>query len=136
MYQGSPTALSRYGTVQVTTCSPGQLLVLLYDGLFQFLGEAQALLLAGERARATERLGRSHQILEQLLVGVDPIPAPELGEHLQALYHFCMRRVLDARIHQDPAPIAEVLKVLSPLRAAWKEVVSRQNVPLRATVTG
>ena len=52
--------LSRYGAVQVTTSTPGQILVMLYDGLFRFLGEARAALVAKERARAGERIGRAH----------------------------------------------------------------------------
>jgi flagellar protein FliS len=136
MNQGQMASLSRYGAVQVTTCSPGQLIVLLYDGLFQFLGEAQAHLQTGQRARAAERLQRAHQILEHLLVSLDPTRAPALGEHLQALYHYCMRRVLDGKIHHDPAPIAEVLKVLTPLRSAWKEVAAGQNVPRTTVLSG
>jgi flagellin-specific chaperone FliS len=40
MTPNASSAIAKYRSVQVTTASPGQLLVMLYDGLFRFLGEA------------------------------------------------------------------------------------------------
>lgn len=123
------TILSRYGTVQVTTSSPGQILVMLYDGLFRFLGEARAAIQARDRTRSGERISRSHAILELLASTLDPAHAPELCENLQGLYLFCMSRLVTANVKQDAAPIDEVLRVLAPLREAWREAVARGTTP-------
>lgn len=128
------TILSRYGTVQVTTSSPGQILVMLYDGLFRFLGEARAAIQARDRTRAGERISRSHAILELLASTLDPAHAPELCENLQGLYLFCMSRLVTANVKQDAAPIDEVLRVLAPLREAWREAVARGTAPRPALV--
>ena len=82
---GPSTVLSRYGTVQVTTSTPGQLLVMMYDGLFRFLGEAVVAMRANDRARSGERISRSHSILEMLASTLEPDHAPELCENLLAL---------------------------------------------------
>lgn len=119
------TVLSRYGTVQVTTSSPGQVLVMLYDGLFRFLGEARSAIQANDRTRAGERISRAHTILELLAATLDPSHAPELCDNLQALYLFCMSRLVTANIKQDAGAIDEVLRVLTPLREAWREVTTR-----------
>ena len=121
--------LSRYGAVQVTTSSPGQILVMLYDGLFRFLGEARAALVARDLARVGERISRSHAILDLLASTLDPAHAPELCDNLQALYLFCMARLVEANIQKDPARIDEVLRVLAPLRDAWREVVTKHPQP-------
>lgn len=121
----TPTVLSKYGTVQVTTCTPGQLLVMLYDGLFRFLGEAQTAIRAKDRARAGERIRRAHAILEMLASTLDPTHAPELCENLHGLYLFCMSKVVAANVHQDADKLSEVLRVLTPLREAWRDAVTR-----------
>lgn len=123
------TILSRYGTVQVTTSSPGQILVMLYDGLFRFLGEARAAIQARDRPRAGERISRAHAILELLASTLDPAHAPELCDNLQGLYLFCMSRLVTANVKQDAAPIDEVTRVLAPLREAWREAVARGAAP-------
>ena len=42
-------AIQRYKAVQVKTSSPGEILVMLYDGLFKFLDEAKEALAAEDR---------------------------------------------------------------------------------------
>ncbi|HXN34136.1 MAG TPA: flagellar export chaperone FliS [Polyangiaceae bacterium] len=116
-------ALARYGAVKVTTASPGQILVMLYDGLLRFLREAQGAFVAKERAKAGERVSRSLAILDQLLIGLDPKHAPELCERLQALYVFCIQRLVRANLEQSPDMVGEVVRVLSPLRDAWSTAV-------------
>lgn len=116
-------ALNRYKNVQVKTSSPGEVLVMLYDGVFRFLGEAKASMLAGDRTRAAERISRSHAILQQLLFGLNHEVAPELCQNLQNLYLFCMRQIVEANIQQKPESIDNALTVLQPLREAWVTVV-------------
>lgn len=127
MTQGS-SPLARYGAVAVTTCSPGQLLVMLYDGLFRFLGEAKAAMIKHDRARAGERIGRAHAILEQLLMALDPTHAPELCANLGRLYPYCMERIIEANIRQDIGMINEVMQVMEPIREAWKIAVTQVAV--------
>lgn len=114
---------SRYKAVQVTTCSPGDLLVMLYDGLFRFLTEAEGALEDGDKIRFRERVSRSQAIVEQLLVGLDARIAPELCARLEALYTFAMENLTKANIAADASPLREVQRALSPLRDAWKQAV-------------
>ena len=117
--------LMRYGTVKVTTCSPGQLLLMLYDALFRFLGEAGAAIEAKDHTRSAERISRSITILEQLVTGLNREVSPTLCDTLAPLYAFCMRHVLQAKLRQDPAPLAEVMRILAPLRQAWVTAVTQ-----------
>jgi flagellar protein FliS len=117
-------ALARYGAVKVTTANPGQILLMLYDGLLRFLREAQTAMEAGNRKKAGERISRAHAILAQLLAGLDATQAPKLCEHLQGVYMFCMSHVVRANLEQAPAKLAEVVNILSPLRDAWVTAVA------------
>ncbi len=117
-------ALARYGAIKVTTANPGQILLMLYDGLLRFLREARMGIQAKDRKRACERISRSHAILVQLLGSLDATHAPALCQHLQAVYMFCMQHLLRANIEQSEEKIGEVINVLSPLRDAWMTAVT------------
>jgi flagellar secretion chaperone FliS len=118
-------ALARYGAIKVTTSSPGQLLVMLYDGLLRFLREAQAAMAANDRKRSGERIGRSHDILAYLLATLDPTHNAQLCAHLQPLYVFCMQHLLKANLEQDPTKLGELVRILTPLRDAWSTAVEQ-----------
>jgi flagellar protein FliS len=115
----SAALLARYGAVKVTTCTPGQLLVMLYDGMFRFLRGAIVSMQAKDCRRAGEQIGRTLPILEQLLAGLDRKVSPDLCDKLGPLYQFCMGRITLANIRQDPKLLAEVITILTPLRDAW-----------------
>jgi flagellar protein FliS len=115
--------LSRYGAVQASTGKPGQILVMLYDGLFRFLNEARSAMAERRRGRAGEAISRAHAIIDTLCSTLDPAHAPALCENLEALYLYCMQRLIAANLESRPEPIDEVLRILAPLRDAWHEVV-------------
>jgi flagellar protein FliS len=79
----------------------------------------------GDRKRAGERLSRSHAILEQLLAALDPTHNPTLCEQLMPLYRWCMSHLVEANARQRTESIDEVLRVLGPLRDAWKTAVAQ-----------
>ncbi len=116
-------ALARYAAVKVTTASPGQILVMLYDGLLRFLREAHAAIEAKVPAKVGERIGRALKIIENLLTSLDPKHSPLLCERLQALYVFCMQHLVRANIEQSAEKIDDVIRLLSPLRDAWSTAV-------------
>ena len=125
-----PTGISRYKSVQVNTASPGELLLMLYDGLFRFINEAIVSLHEKNRARTGERIDRAHAILGELVSGLDSRYAPELCENLEALYLFCMGRLVDANLQQNPVALEEVLRVLTPLRDGWHIVIRGEGAPV------
>ena len=128
--------LSRYGVVKVTTSSPGQLLVMLYDGLLRFLGEAEIAMQAKDPAKAGARISRSIAIIEQLLFGLNRDALPTLCDKLGPLYQFCMAHLTAANLRQDPTKVADVIRMLSPLRDAWRTAVAQiaSDVAAKASV--
>jgi flagellar protein FliS len=124
-------ALARYGAIKVTTASPGQILLMLYDGLLRFIREAKVGIEAKDKKRAGERISRSHAIFVQLISSLDPQHAPQLCEQLTSVYLFGMRHLVRANIDQDPAKLDEIIKVLTPLRDAWATAVAEVNTAAR-----
>jgi len=117
------TAAQRYSQVRMTTSTPGELLLALYDGLFRFLNGAKVCIERKELGRARELLSKSYAILSELYIALDHPVHPELCANLEALYGFCMDRVQNASRKGQAEPIEEVVRVLTPLREAWQVAV-------------
>ena len=124
----NPNALSRYRSVQINTSSPGALLMMLFDGLLRFLGEAATAMRGGDRSRAGERISRAHAILDELNATLKPEAAPELCDRLRSIYMFCMSHLVQANVQQSPEMIDEVSRVLKPIRDAF-QVANEQVRP-------
>jgi flagellar protein FliS len=120
-------AIQRYKSVQVTTSSPGEILVMLYDGLFRFLEEAREAMLADDRARVGDRINRAHAIVNELAATLNKDVAPELCENLEALYFFASAKLVEANLYQDPERLQHVIRVLAPLREGFTTVVRQQQ---------
>lgn len=131
----SIAAVLKYRAVQTATCTPGQLLVMLYDGIFRFLGEAKAAMDADDRARTGNRIDKALAIIEHLAATLDPQAYPELAETLEPLYLYCMNTLVQANLHRDKARIEQVEGLLLPLRDAWKVAVQESSGAPAATGT-
>ena len=65
------SAAQRYNQVRMTTSTPGELLLALYDGLFRFLNQAKVCLQAKQMPRARELLSKAYAILSELYIALD-----------------------------------------------------------------
>lgn len=119
----SSAAAARYRGVQVVTCSPQQLLVMLFDGAIRFVGEAEAAMAVKDHARVGERIGKAHAILVELASTLDRGPAPELAENLFNIYTFCMTHLVEANMGRDPQRLRDVVLALTPLREGFSAAV-------------
>ncbi len=119
--------INRYKSVQVKTSTPGDLLMLLFDGCFRFMNEALAAMKAGERGKAGERIDRAHAILSELVSTLKPDIWPELCENLEAVYLFAMTHMVQANLKQDPQFLEDVIHVLEPIRTAFRQAVAEVN---------
>jgi flagellar protein FliS len=115
--------IARYQSVQITTSSPGEVLIALLDGLFKFLHVAKHCLGSGDRARAGQSMSRAHAIISELLTSLDHSKAPELCQNLAGIYDFCLSRISYANRHNDSKAIDEVMRVMTPVREAFTTAV-------------
>ena len=117
------SAAQRYSQVRMTTSTPGDLLLALYDGMFRFLNGSKICIERKELPRARELLSKAYAILSELYIALDHSIAPELCANLEALYGFSMDRVMQASRKGTVEPIDDVIRVLTPLREAWQIAV-------------
>lgn len=124
-YAPAPAATSAaYLQQSVLTASPGQLVVMLYDGACRFLAQAAYAMREGDRMRSHQRLRRAEAIIDELLVTLN-MEAGEVSSQLQGIYVFCRRQLAEARAEDDADKIEWVNDQLADLRGAWAEIASR-----------
>jgi flagellar protein FliS len=111
-----------YQQSSVLTASPGQLVVMLYDGARRFLFQAAAAMREGSVATAHQRLRRAEDILSELLATLDHDRGGEVASRLQGLYVFFLAELNRARLHQEPERVDFVHEQLGELREAWAAV--------------
>jgi flagellar protein FliS len=122
------SAVAKYREIQQQTSTPGELLLALYDGVFRFLAGAQHSLATGHRAKGSELISKSHAIISELLLALDYNQSPDLCEKLASVYDFCLSRLTEANLKGDPQKVAEVIRVLTPLREAWRIAVPKAAI--------
>jgi flagellar protein FliS len=121
-YTADPTRA--YREQSVLTATPGQLVVMLYDGCRRFLTQAAHAMRDGDDRLADRRLGRAEAILDELLSTLDLEQGGVVASRLQGIYVFCCRQLLEARSASDAAMIEQVSELLGELRDAWSQIAS------------
>jgi flagellar protein FliS len=111
-----------YRQQSVLTATPGQLVVMLYDGCLRFLHQASYAMREQQPAVSGERLARAEAIIEELLSTLDLEEGGVIASRLQGIYVFCQRHLLDARLAGDPAMVDKVAELLGELRGSWAQI--------------
>ena len=111
-----------YRRTNVHTRSPLELVVMLYDGLLQSLGEARSATDRKDVPARTRAVSRALAIVTELQGTLNMKDGGKIAEELDRLYAFSISRLLDVTTKQDAKGIDDVLKVLTPLRDAWSQV--------------
>jgi flagellar protein FliS len=114
----SPEAY-RQGAVLAAT--PGELVVMLYDGARRFLRQASIAMREGQIERAHNTLRRAELIVAHLDSILD-FEQGQVSDRLHAIYLFCLAHLDAARREQDAGKLEEVSELLGELRDAWAQV--------------
>lgn len=113
--------LNRYLEIQVATATPERLVLMCFDGLVRFIGQALTALGRRDLEEAHRHFIRAQAIVTELKASLKP----ELGEipaRLATLYDFLLGRLVEANLRKDAAPAEAALRVATELRAAWEEL--------------
>ena len=121
-------ALSTYRRQQIETASPGQLIVMLYDGAIRHCQSAQSAIASGDKAAAHRHLLKAQDIVAELMASLDMEAGGELATRLLQLYDFIHRRLVEANVRKDTEAIQDAVQLLSGLREAWAQVATASPV--------
>ncbi len=122
--------VNAYREIQIKTANQIRLIVMLYDGAIRHLNLAIDAFAEGHRRydAINTHLIAAQDILSELMASLDFDKGGVLAKNLFSLYSFMNRRLLDSNLKKDPAPLAEVKKMLGELRDAWDEISTRKGL--------
>lgn len=125
---GSDAAAKQYKRKQIESATPGQLVVLLYDGAIDYLNRAELELDAkdpGKIERFHNNLIACQNIITELLVSLDMEKGGEIAQNLFRLYEYMNHRLVQANVKKDPEVLEEVKDLLAMLRGAWHDIAEQ-----------
>ena len=127
MYSPTTTyqAYNEYKKNAITTSSPGELILLLYNGLIRFLRQAKLTLHEKKFEEAHNYIIRSEDIIEGLTTALDFEKGGEIAMNLSRLYEYSYWKLVQANVKKDETIVDEVIDILEPLREAWKEIIKK-----------
>jgi len=127
--------VNTYREIQIKTANQIRLIVMLYDGAIRHINTAIDLFAEGHKSFDginTHIIG-AQDILSELMASLDFDKGGMLAKNLFSLYSFMNRRLLEANVKKDPAPLQEVKKHLTELREAWDEISTRKGLEENST---
>jgi len=117
-----------YQQQAIETASPAQLILMLYDRALRALVQVQQATLPDDLEMVNRELQRVQDIVTELRLALDFEKGGSIATQLNALYGFCLDRLITANIRKDLAVVEEVRSVLAGLRDAWDEACVRGSV--------
>jgi flagellar protein FliS len=112
----------------VNASDPGQLIVLVYQRVFDHLNMGKKALEAGDYG--IESFTKAHDLIQQgLLACLDYNTGGEVAQSLGAVYEWSLRELISARSAKSPERIQEIIDVLTPLYEAWLALAPNEFVP-------
>lgn len=126
---------SSYKSVAVSSATPGQLVLMLFDGALRFLATASHGFELENFAQRNEQIHNSlvktQKILRELQCSLDLTAGGEFAKTMFALYEFMLEQLQTANLAKDVAPIGVVERLLGEIRGAWAQMLE-QSAPIAA----
>lgn len=120
-----------YKSVAVTTATPGQLILMLYDGALRFLATAshgfQIESLNQRNEQIHNNLVKTQNILRELQLSLNLKVGGEFAQNMYALYDFMHDQLRRANLSKEPEPIATVERLLREIRDAWAQMLNQSS---------
>jgi len=121
-----------YRANSILTASPGQLVLMLFDGALKSLAIARASCEdpSGDPRRFEvihTQLTKAQKIIAELQGTLNMEAGGEFARTMYRLYDYYDRRLMEANMKKQSAPIAEVERLLGDVRNAWAEMLREKD---------
>ena len=121
-----------YRANSILTASPGQLVLMLFDGVLNALAIARTACddPSGDPRRFEiihAQLTKAQKIIAELQGTLNLEQGGEFAQTMYRLYDYYDRRLMEANMKKQSAPIAEVERLLGEVRNAWSEMLREKD---------
>ena len=125
-----------YRQITTLTASPGQIILMLYDGALRSLERSLPGFSLADPAEANmtihNNIQRAQEIIHELNCSLNMEQGGEIAITLHRLYNYFDRRLRESNIRKEPTGIEEVIQHLTVLRDTWATMLQNQNLPTSA----
>ena len=130
--------VNQYQSNQISTASPEQLLIMLFDGAIRNVREARKAIAEGNRAGKAKSISKAVAIVTEFSNTLDFEVGGDIALNLWSLYDFIVRELTAVNVRDDAQRLNPVEKVLLDLREGFAEaaIINRrapQQVPAAET---
>ncbi|MFW7189780.1 flagellar export chaperone FliS [Lysinibacillus sp. BNK-21] len=115
------SAQNAYKQNTVSTASPGELTLMLYNGCLKFLHLAKKATQEKKIQAKNTNIQKAQAIIQELIVTLNMDYA--ISKNMLALYEYMNQRLMEANMLDDVAIIEEVEGLVTEFRDTWKEVI-------------
>ena len=113
------------------TASPGQIVLMLYEGAIHALERSLPGFECSDPAQANmtihNNLQHAQEIIRQLNCALNMDQGGQLADTMRRLYNYFERRLRESNLRKEPSGTREVLRHLTVLRDAWAQMLQNQN---------
>ncbi|TCL70989.1 flagellar protein FliS [Hydrogenispora ethanolica] len=121
-------AYNLYRENSVINASPGELTLMLYNGLIRFIMQAQHAIEEKDPAKAHHYIIKAQDIVMEFRITLDH--QYEISQSLDMLYDYIHRQLVEANLKKDASILAEILPIVTDLRDTWAQALkSLKPVP-------
>jgi flagellar secretion chaperone FliS len=110
-----------YQNNSVTTASPGELTLMLYNGSLKFIHIAKKAIEDKNIELKNTNIQKAQAIVSELMVTLNT--DLEISQNLMSLYDYINRRLTEANVKNDSAILEEVEGLITEFRDTWKQVI-------------
>ncbi|PIC62931.1 flagellar protein FliS [Sporosarcina sp. P13] len=123
----------KYKNNAVTTSSPGELTLMLYNGCLKFIQQGKKALKEGNIEEKNIAIQKAQAIVTELMLTLDT--SYPVSENMLVLYEFVNSRLIDGNIKNDPALFDEAAGIITEFRDTWKQVIQLNRSKQYANVS-
>lgn len=121
-----------YRSNAILTASPGQLVLMLYDGVLKSLTLAQEAFKQPESdfrrfETINHHLLKAQEIITELQAGLNLEAGGDFAKTMHRLYDYHNRRLVEANLRKQVEPVIEVEKLIREIRDAWAQMLAQQD---------
>lgn len=121
-----------YRANAILTASPGQLVLMMYDGVLKSLALAEEAFKQPDTdprriQTINEHLLKAQAIISELQSGLNMESGGDFSKTMYRLYDYHNRRLLEANLRKQVEPLLEVERLIRELRDAWAQMLAQQD---------
>lgn len=110
-----------YANNKVTTASPADLVLMLYEGAIKFCNIAIVAVESNDIEKAHTNIMKAQKIIIEFQASLDY--KYSTAKDFNEVYTYLLARLREANLKKDKEILEEVLKHLRTMRDTWKEVM-------------